>query len=93
MTPTRSIASQTIVVEHVRIASERPFAEVRRKQEGMVPKLDTGIAEALGRLGDQKRAKDYKDNGPKLSIFAVRDHGVLLQIGDAAARSVRAVPR
>jgi uncharacterized protein (DUF302 family) len=41
--------------------------------------LDTGIAEAL-RSGDQKRAKDYEENGPKLSIFGERDHGALLQI-------------
>jgi len=79
MTQAVSIASRTITVEHIRIASERPFAEVRRKLESTVPRLDTGIADALG-SGDQKRAKDYEENGPKLSIFEVRDHGALLQI-------------
>lgn len=74
-----SVTSQTIAVEHIRIGSGRPFAEVRRKLESTVPKLDTGIAEAL-RSGDQKRAKDYEENGPKLSIFGERDHGALLQI-------------
>jgi uncharacterized protein (DUF302 family) len=74
-----SVISQTIAVEHIRISSERPFAEVRRKLEDTVPKLDTGIAEALS-AGDQKRAKDYEENGPKLSIFGERDHGALLQI-------------
>ena len=74
-----SITSQTITVEHIRISSELSFAEVRRKLEGTVPKLDTGIAEAL-HSGDQKRAKDYEENGPKLSIFGERDHGALLQI-------------
>jgi uncharacterized protein (DUF302 family) len=74
-----SVTSQTIAVEHIRISSERPFAEVRRKLEGTVPRLDGGIAEAL-RSGDQKRAEDYEENGPKLSIFGVRDHGALLQI-------------
>jgi len=78
MTPT-SITSRTIVVEHVRISSGRSFAEVRRKLEGTVPKLDASIADAL-RSGDQKRAKDYEENGPKLSIFVERDHGALLQI-------------
>jgi uncharacterized protein (DUF302 family) len=77
--PTQSCTSQTIAVEHIRISSERPFAEVRRKLEGAVPKLDTGIAESL-RSGDQERVKDYEDNGPKLSIFGERDHGALLQI-------------
>jgi hypothetical protein len=74
-----SVTSQTIAVEHIRISSRWPFAEVRRKLEGHVPKLDTGIAEAL-RSGDHERAKDYEDNGPKLSIFGERDHGALLQV-------------
>jgi uncharacterized protein (DUF302 family) len=76
---TLAVRSQTIAVEHIRISSERTFAEVRRKLESTVPQLDTSIAEALG-SGDQKRAKDYEDNGPKLSIFEARDHGALLQI-------------
>src|SRR5258708_24460722 len=74
-----SIASRTIAVEHIRISSAGAFAEVRRKVEGTVPKLDTSIAEALNN-GDQKRAKDYDENGPKLSIFGERDHGALFQI-------------
>ena len=74
-----SVTSQTIAVEHIRISSGRPFAEVRRKLEGTVPKLDTDIAEALG-SGDQQRANDYEKTGPKLSIFGERDHGALLQI-------------
>ena len=74
-----SVTSQTIAVEHIRISSRRPFAEVRRKLEGTVPKLDTGIAEVL-RSGDQERAKIYENNGPRLSIFEERDHGSLLQI-------------
>ena len=74
-----SVTSRTIAVEHIRISSGRPFAEVRRKLEGAVPKLDKSIAEALSD-GDQKRAKDYEENGPKLSIFGERDHGTLLQI-------------
>ncbi len=74
-----SVTSHPIAVEHIRISSERPFAEVRRKLETTVPRLDTGIAEALS-SGDQKRVRDYEENGPKLSIFGARDHGALLQI-------------
>ena len=73
------VGRKTISVEHIRISSERPFAEVRRNLEGLLPKLDTGIAEAL-RGGDQERAKIYEETGPELSIFAERDHGSLLQI-------------
>src|SRR5258708_25764347 len=80
------ITSQTIAVEHIRISSERSFAEVRRKIEGTVPKLDTGIAEAL-RSGE--RARDYEDNGPRLSIFGERDHGALLQIAGRRRNAVQ----
>ena len=55
-----SVTSQTIAVEHIRISSGQPFAEVRRKLESTVPKLDAGIAEALG-SGDQKRANKAVD--------------------------------
>ena len=73
-----SVASQTIAVEHVKISSQRSFAEVRRRLEDTLPKLDASIAEVL-RTGDQKRATEYEENGPKLSIFEERDHGALLQ--------------
>ena len=74
-----ALVSQTIAVEHITISSQRPFAEVQRRLEAALPKLDASIAAAL-RSGDQKRATEYDDSGPKLSIFEVRDHGDLLQI-------------
>ena len=70
--------SQTIAVEHIKISSERSFAEVRRRLEETLPSLDASIAEVL-RRGNQKRAIEYDENGPKLSIFEQRDHGSLLQ--------------
>jgi uncharacterized protein (DUF302 family) len=88
MTQATSQSSQTIAVEHIRISSGRPFAEVRQKLEGTVPRLDTGIAEVL-RSGDQQRAKDYEDNGPRLSIFEERDHGSLLQIAGKRRNAVQ----
>jgi hypothetical protein len=83
-----TLTSRTIAVEHIRIESGRPFAEVQRKLESAVPKLDPGIAEALGR-GDHKRAQDYEENGPKLSIFLERDHGALLQIAGGKRNAVQ----
>ena len=73
-----TLTSQPITVDHIKISSERSFAEVRRRLENTLPELDASIAEAL-RGGDQKRATDYDQNGPKLSIFEQRDHGSLLQ--------------
>jgi len=83
-----SVTSRTIVVEHIRIASQRPFAEVRGRLEATVPRLDPGISEALTR-GDQKRAQDYDENGPKLSIFLAREHGALLQIAGGKRNAVQ----
>ena len=82
------ITSQTIAVEHIRISSERPFAEVRRKLEGTVPKLDAAIVDVL-RSGDRRRAKEYEENGPKLSIFGERDHGALLQIAGSQRNALQ----
>ena len=83
-----TVTSRTIAVEHIRIASGRPFAEVRQRLESAVPELDPSIAEALAR-GDQERAQAYHDNGPKLSIFLARDHGALLQIAGAKKNAVQ----
>ena len=74
-----TVTSHTIAVEHIKISTERPFAEVRRNLESTLPKRDPSIAAAL-RSGDQQRAKQYEINGPKLSIDAIIDHGALLQI-------------
>jgi Domain of unknown function DUF302 len=83
-----SVTSGTIAVEHIRIVSARPFAEVRRKLEEAIPKLDPSIVEALAR-GDQQRAQDYEANGPKLSIFLTREHGALLQIAGGRRNAVQ----
>jgi uncharacterized protein (DUF302 family) len=83
-----TVTSHTIAVEHVRIASQRPFAEVRQRLESAVPPLDPGIAEALSH-GDQERARDCEANGPKLSIFLTRDHGALLQIAGGKRNAVQ----
>lgn len=70
---------KSITVQHLTIASERAFADVRKAIEEELPKLDSTLIEALNK-GDQKRAKEHEESGPKLSIFAARDHGALLAI-------------
>jgi hypothetical protein len=79
VTKKATTTSRTITVEHIRIQSERPIAEVRRKLEEVVPSLDLSISDALAQ-GDQERVREYETNGPKLSIFLVRDHGAILHI-------------
>jgi uncharacterized protein (DUF302 family) len=77
--PQATFTLRTIAVDHIKISSKRSYAEVRRRLEGTLPRLDASIADAL-RSGDQNRARDYEKTGPKLSIFEERDHGGLLQI-------------
>jgi len=76
---TQAVASHTIAVEHIGISSELSFAEVRRRLEATLPNLDARVAGVL-RSGDWKRAKDYQENRPKLTMFERRDHGALLQV-------------
>lgn len=83
-----TVTSRTIPVAHIRIASARPFEEVRSALERIVPKLDPNIAGTL-RSGDEAGARDYEEHGPKLSIFLDRDHGALLQIAGAPRHALQ----
>ena len=82
-----TVTSRTIPIEHIKISSERSFAEVRRKLEGALPKYDRNIAATLSN-GDEKSAKDYEENGPTLSIVAAVDHGANLQIAGRKRNAV-----
>lgn len=78
----------TIAIEHIRIRSTRPFSHVREKIEAELPALNAGIMETLSQ-GDQQAAKAYDNDGPKLSIFLVRDHGALLQIAQGRRNAIQ----
>jgi len=82
------VISRTISVEHVTITSSLTFAEVRRKLEEGLPRLDVKILEELS-SGDQQRAKSYEQAGPALSIFLHRDHGALLQIAGRRRNAIQ----
>ena len=79
---------QTIVVEHIRIESAKPFADVRAALERSVPDLDPDLVKALAD-GDVTRANREKEQGPELSIFQVRDHGELLKIAGKASNALQ----
>jgi hypothetical protein len=83
-----TITSRTITVEHIRLASARPFAEVRQKLEGALPGRDASLIDAL-RSGDQQRAKDYEENGPQFLLEFERDHGSLLQIAGGKRKALQ----
>jgi len=71
------ISEQTIQVEHVRIVSTKPFAQVEAALDTSVPELDPAIALALSH-GELDRAKKL-ERGSELFIFLKRDHGALLR--------------
>src|SRR6202047_1768759 len=74
-----AMIKQTIIVEHIRIESAKPFADVRAALERSVPRLDPGLVKALDD-GDVERADREKKEGPELSIFQIRNHGAVLKI-------------
>ena len=82
------ITKQTIGVEHIRIESAKSFADVRAALERSVPQLDPTLVKALAD-GDVERANREKEQGPELSIFAVRDHGALLAIAGKARNALQ----
>ena len=86
--PDPVITQQTIHVEHVRIESVKPYAEVKAALEELVPPLDPIIPEAL-RQGDIGRAKQALQRGPELAIFSARDHGRLLRMAGLARKAVQ----
>ena len=86
--PEPVITQQTIQVEHVRIESAKPFAEVKAALQELVPPLDPIIPEAL-RQGDIGRAKEVLQRGPELAIFSARDHGGLLRVAGLARKAVQ----
>jgi uncharacterized protein (DUF302 family) len=83
-----SIVRQPIQVEHVRIESAKPFAEVKAALERLVPPLDPTIPEAL-RQGEIVRANEALQRGPELAIFSARDHGGLLRTAGLARKAVQ----
>ena len=83
-----TMRKQTIAVEHIRIESAKPFADVRAALERSVPHLDPGLVKALDD-GDVARADREKEQGPDLSIFQVRDHGALLKIAGKARNALQ----
>jgi uncharacterized protein (DUF302 family) len=82
------MTKHTFAVEHVRIESTKSFADVRAALETVLPRLDPSLLKALGE-GDLERVAREKNQGPELSIFLVRDHGVLLRSAGKARNALQ----
>ncbi len=86
--PAPEVTSKPITIEHVRITSKRPFAQVRAAIETSLPKLDPNIIVMLS-SGDQEGIKKYEECGSKLFMFLERDHGDLLTIAGRKHNAVQ----
>jgi uncharacterized protein (DUF302 family) len=86
--PDSVITQRMIQVEHVKIESTKPFAEVRAALESSVPRLDAGIFALLQR-GESERAKSELERLPALSIFSSKDHGALLRITGQSRKALQ----
>lgn len=84
----RDVVRRDISVEHIRIRSERSFAEVRKAMDVLVPMLDPKLIETMSR-GDRAAVSEYEKNGPKLFRFFERDHGVILAIAGRARNAIQ----
>jgi uncharacterized protein (DUF302 family) len=80
--------TRTVAVEHIRIESVKSFADVRAALERSMPHLDPGLVPAMYN-GDAARANRFKEQGPDLSIFQVRDLGELLKIAGTARNALQ----
>jgi hypothetical protein len=86
--PTAQVTSKSVTIEHVRITSTRPFAQVRAAIEAGLPRLDANITVMLS-SGDQEGISKYEEDGPKLFLFLERDHGDLLSIAGRKRNAVQ----
>ena len=86
--PTAEVTYSPITIEHVRITSKHPFADVRAAIEADLPKLDANIRVLLSD-GDQEGVRKYEERGPKLFLFLERDHGELLTIAGRKRNAVQ----
>jgi uncharacterized protein (DUF302 family) len=82
------VTSKHFTVEHVTIVSSLSFAQARRKLEEALPKLNVKIVENLTG-GNLQEVERYEESGPKLSIFAERDHGALLKIVGRSSNAIQ----
>jgi uncharacterized protein (DUF302 family) len=81
-------------VDHVRLATDRPFEEVARAFERQLGRFDPDVARALAGGGGAEgiRARIEALAGPSgLMLFAAYDHGELLRLAGQQRKAVQYV--
>jgi uncharacterized protein (DUF302 family) len=80
------------MVDHVRLATDKPFAQVKAAFERGLGKLDPEVLKALGEDSDPEtaRAKIEAMAGPSgFMLFGTSDHGALLLIAGQKRKAVQ----
>jgi uncharacterized protein (DUF302 family) len=80
------------VVDHVRLATDKPFEEVAKALEGQLGRFDPDVYKSLAAGGDAEgaRAKIAAMAGPSgLMLFGTNDHGALLRLAGQKRKAIQ----
>jgi uncharacterized protein (DUF302 family) len=81
-------------VDHVRLATDKPFEDVAKAFERQLGRFDPDVAKSLAASGDAEgaRAKIEAMAGPSgFMLFGTNDHGALLRLAGQKRKAVQYV--
>jgi uncharacterized protein (DUF302 family) len=83
-----------ISVDHVRLATDKPFDEITREFERQLGRFDPDVYKALADGGDAKKAKGLIEAmaGPSgFMLFATHNHGALVRLAGQKRKAIQYV--
>ena len=83
-----------IMVDHVRLQSNKPFEEVAKAFERQLGRFDPDVRKAATEIGDAEEAKARIEamTGPSgFMLFGTQDHGALLRLAGQQRKAVQYV--
>jgi len=90
----REVNTTRISVDHVRLATEKPFDEVTSAFERQLGRFDPDVYKALAEGGDAEgaRVKIEARGGPSgFMLFSTNDHGSLLRLAGQKRKAIQYV--
>jgi len=88
------VSNSRFTVEHVRVATDKPFEEVAKAFERQLGRFDPDVYRSLAAGGDAEgaRARIEAMAGPSgLMAFGTNDHGALLRLAGQKRKAVQYV--
>jgi uncharacterized protein (DUF302 family) len=83
-----------ITVDHVHLATDKPFEEVTTAFEGQLGRFDPDVRKAATEIGDTEEAKAKVEAmvGPSgFMLFGTQDHGALLRLASQRRKAIQYV--